>query len=88
MMPLANPSNQMTPSLCKKSKLYNIAFSVDDFRLDGLPNRAFRFIRIILEDMVHLLKGAAHSLRNKEIGPDTREYTEYREEDVCAVSGV
>ena len=46
------------------------------------------FVRVILEDMVHLLECATHSLRHKEEGPNTREHTEYSEEYVGTVARV
>lgn len=42
--------------------------------------------RIILDQIVHLLKGATHSLGHEEKGPNTREHTECSEEYICAVA--
>lgn len=44
----------------------------NDISLYGLPPSLFRFTVNILEDMIHLLKGSAPSLRNEEKGPDKR----------------
>lgn len=45
-------------------------------------------IRMILEDMIHLLKGSALRFRNEEVRPHPGENTENGKEDVCAVAGV
>lgn len=45
-------------------------------------------VRVVLEEMVHLLEGAALGLGDEEIGPNTGENTEDGKEDVGAVPGV
>jgi hypothetical protein len=57
-------------------------------RLDSVSARFLRFTGIVLEDVVHLLEGAALGLGDEEEGPDEREETEDGEEDVGAVAGV
>jgi hypothetical protein len=44
--------------------------------------------RVILENMIHLLECATHSLRHEEEGPNAREHTEYSKEHVGTVARV
>lgn len=88
MMPTSHELETDSIAMLKKSKSYNIALSTDNLRLYGPANRTFGFIRVILENMVHLLECPAHSLRHKEVRPDTRENTENRKEHVRPVAGV
>lgn len=87
MMPLLCTPND-TDAMQKRRKSYYIPLNTDYLRLDSSANRTLSFIRVILENMIHLLESSTHSLRNEEICPDTSENTEYCEENVCAVASV
>lgn len=56
-------------------------------RLNGIPARPLMLIRVILENMVHLLERAAFRLGDKEECPDAGKHAEDGEEDVGAVAG-
>lgn len=44
---------------------------IQELHLNGAPACPLMLIRVILEDVVHLLEGAALGFGNKEVGPDT-----------------
>lgn len=61
---------------------------IQQLHLNRAPTRPLTLIRVILEDMIHLLERTAFSLRNEEVSPDASENTENGEEYVGTVAGV
>lgn len=74
-------------SSCKLT-MRSLILCLNKLRLDSSPLFLLRLAGVILEYMIHLLKGSALGLRHEEEGPKPSKYTEDGEEDIGAVSGV
>lgn len=74
-------------SSCKLA-MRSLILCLNKLCLDSSPLLLLRLARVILEDMIHLLKGPALGLRHEEESPKPSKHTEDGEEDIGAVSSV
>lgn len=80
-------NNPTMTSSCELA-MRGLILCLNKLRLDSSSLLLLRFTGIILEDMVHLLKGAAFGLRYEEESPNSGKHAEDGEEDIGAVSGI
>lgn len=67
---------------------WDLALLSQQLTLNSMSACLVSLVGAVLEDMVHLLKCASGSLRDKEVCPDKREETKDGEEDVSSIASI